>query len=112
MNIFRWLPIVRRLETENAALRKEVERRSRQAQELRRKLTDYIVEQLPECNKDEAQVRAKLKIDQMTWMAAKLKPEVHGERINCDVAACVDIGDALAGAMKRGCKKESEDGHL
>ena len=45
--------------------------------------------------------RARLKCDNLKWAAARIDPDKWGDRLNLDINQTVDIGGALADAMKR-----------
>lgn len=73
--------------------------------ELRRaraEALEYMVDSLDKIPEDIADVqRARLKSDNIKWIASKRKPEVYGDRLDINVKQEVDIGAALLEARSR-----------
>lgn len=65
-------------------------------------LVDRRVDRIADVARNEPDVnRARLIIDTDKWLASKLIPKVYGDKLDVNVNATIDIGDALAAARAR-----------
>jgi predicted transcriptional regulator len=64
--------------------------------------TDALVDTLHTVADDEPDVqRARLKSDNIKWVASRLNPQQYGDRINMDVRHSVDLDSAMLEARER-----------
>lgn len=65
-------------------------------------LLERRVDHMADVARNEPDVnRARLIIDTDKWLASKLIPKVYGDKLDVNVNATIDIGDALAAARAR-----------